>query len=74
MIFYLSVLTIRIFIDMSDKYIPYQLGIIDNIESSTLASYLNILLKVEPEDKLTSQFYDIYRNDFNVPIVNFPCM
>jgi hypothetical protein len=39
-------------------------------ESATSVSYLDILLKIEAEGKLTIQMYD-KNNDFNFAIVNF---
>ena len=43
----------------------------DTKESSTSASYLDILLKVDINGKLTTQLYD-KRDDFSFSIVNFP--
>jgi hypothetical protein len=44
---------------------------VDTTESSTSASYLDILLNVDAGGKLTTQLYN-KRDDFNFVIVNFP--
>jgi hypothetical protein len=41
------------------------------MECSTSASYLDVLLKLETNGKLTTQLYDKL-DDFNFSIVNFP--
>ena len=43
----------------------------DTTESSTHASYLDILLSVDTDKKLTTKLYD-KRDDFDFSIVNFP--
>jgi hypothetical protein len=40
-------------------------------QSSTSASYLDVLLKLDTNGKITTQLYD-KRDDFNFSIVNFP--
>jgi hypothetical protein len=41
------------------------------MESSTSASYLDVLLKLDTDGKITTQLYD-KREDFTFSIVNFP--
>jgi hypothetical protein len=43
----------------------------DTTESSTSASYLDVLLNIDANGKLTIQLYD-KRDDFSFTIVNFP--
>jgi hypothetical protein len=43
----------------------------DTTECSTSASYLDVLLKLDTNGKITTQLYD-KRDDFNFSIVNFP--
>jgi hypothetical protein len=43
----------------------------DTTESSTSASYLDDLLNIDVDGKLTTQLYD-KRDDFDFAIVNFP--
>ena len=50
---------------------PSELEIKDTTESSTSASYLDVLLNIDSGGKLTTQLYD-KRDDFNFAIVNFP--
>ena len=50
---------------------PNELEIKDTTESSTHASYLDILLSVDTDKKLTTKLYD-KRDDFDFSIVNFP--
>ena len=45
----------------------------DTTECSTCASYLDVLLKLDTNGKITTRFYD-KRDDFNLSIVNFPYM
>jgi hypothetical protein len=47
-----------------DSIYPNQLEIKDTIECSTSASYLDVLLKLDTNGKLTTQLYD-KRDDFN---------
>jgi hypothetical protein len=55
---------------MSIRYIPMNWK--SNIpQSSTSAWYLDVLLKLDTNGKITTQLYD-KRNDFNFSIVNFP--
>jgi hypothetical protein len=54
-----------------DSIYPCELEIKGITESSTCASYLDILLKIEAIGKLTTQLYD-KRDDFKFFIVNFP--
>ena len=50
---------------------PSELEIKDTTESSTSASYLDVLLNIDAEGKLTTQLYD-KRDDFSFNIVNLP--
>jgi hypothetical protein len=50
---------------------PNEPEIKDTTECSTSASYLDVLLKLVDNGKLTTQLYD-KRDDFNFSIVNFP--
>jgi hypothetical protein len=54
-----------------DSIYPGELEIKDITESSTSASYLDILLILYADRKLTTQFYD-KRDDFSFTVVNFP--
>jgi hypothetical protein len=47
------------------------LEIKDTKECSTSALYLDVLLKLDTNGKITTQLYD-KRDDFNLSIVNFP--
>jgi hypothetical protein len=53
-----------------DFIYPSELEIKYTTESSTSASYLDVLLNIDAGGKLTTQLYD-KRNDFNFAIVNF---
>ena len=50
---------------------PKELDIKDTTESDISASYLDILLNIDSNGKLTTTLYD-KRDDFNFAIVNFP--
>ena len=54
-----------------DSIYPNELEIKDTTESSMSASYLDILLNIDINGKLTTQLYD-KRDDFSFSIVNFP--
>jgi hypothetical protein len=54
-----------------DSIYPNKLEIKDTTEYSMCTSYLDILLKLDTNGKLTTQLYD-KRDDFNFSIVNFP--
>jgi hypothetical protein len=54
-----------------DSIIPSELEIKDTTESSSSASYLDALLNIDADGKLTTQLYD-KRDDFSFTIVNFP--
>ena len=57
---------------MSILYTPCsELEIKGTTESSTSASYLDVLLNIDSGGKLKTQLYD-KRDDFNFAIVNFP--
>ena len=69
MTFYL--LNITIFISYVDSVYPNELEIEDTTVSFMSASYLDILLDIDINGKLTTQLYD-KRDDFSFSIVNFP--
>jgi hypothetical protein len=50
---------------------PDELEINDTIESDKSASYLDILLNIDSNGRLTTPLYD-KRDDFDFAIVNFP--
>jgi hypothetical protein len=50
---------------------PDELEIKDTTESDKLVSYLDILLNIDSNGKLTTSLYD-NRDDFDIAIVNFP--
>jgi hypothetical protein len=54
-----------------DLIYPNELEIKDTTECSKFASYLDVLLKLDTNGKITTQLYD-KRDDFNFSIVNFP--
>jgi hypothetical protein len=54
-----------------DYIYPSELEIKDITESSSSASYLDVLLNIDAVGKLTTQLYD-KRDDFSFTIVNFP--
>jgi hypothetical protein len=54
-----------------DSIYPNELEIKDTTECYTPALYLDILLKLDTNGKITTQFYD-EKDDFNFSIVNFP--
>jgi hypothetical protein len=66
--FYLLTIINSIHVDL---IYPNELEIKDTTECSTSASYLDILLKLDTNGKITTQLYD-KRDDFNFSIVNFP--
>ena len=59
------------FQSLVDSIYPNELEIKDTTESFTSASYLDVLLKLDTNGKITTQLYD-KRDDFNFSIVNFP--
>ena len=50
---------------------PEELDIMDTTESDRSASYLDILLNIDSNGRMTTTQYD-KRDDFNFAIVNFP--
>ena len=54
-----------------DFIYPEELEFKDTTDSSTSASYLDILLGIDRDQHLTTQIYD-KRDDFDFSIVNFP--
>ena len=61
--------------DIVDRIYPIDLEIKDTTETDRSASYLDIHLDIDNEERLRTKLYD-KRDDFNFPIVNFPfiCM
>ena len=57
--------------DYVDFIYPEELEIKDTTDTSTSASYLDILLGIDKDQHLTTKIYD-KRDDFNFSIVNFP--
>ena len=57
--------------DYVDFIYPEELEIKDTTDSSTQASYLDILLGIDKDQHMTTKIYD-KRDDFNFSIVNFP--
>jgi hypothetical protein len=54
-----------------DSIYPIELEIKDTTESSTSASYFDVLLNIDVGGKLTTQLYDKL-DDFDFAIINFP--
>jgi hypothetical protein len=54
-----------------DSIYPNEREIKDTTECSTSASYLDVLLKLDTNGKITTQLYDKW-DDFNFSIVNYP--
>jgi hypothetical protein len=54
-----------------DSIYPNELEIKDTTECSTSTSYLDVLLKLDTNRKISTQLYD-KRNYFNFSTVNFP--
>jgi hypothetical protein len=54
-----------------DLIYPNDMEIKDTTESSTSALYLDVVLKLETNGKITTQLYD-KRDYFNFSIINFP--
>ncbi len=50
---------------------PKELEIKDTTDSAKSASYLDLLLEIDEEEKLMTKLYD-KRNDLSFQIVNFP--
>ena len=55
------------------NFYPIELEIKDTTDTDTArcASYLDIHLEIDSEERLRTKLYD-KRDDFNFPIVNFP--
>jgi hypothetical protein len=58
-------------LSISNNQFHSELGINDISQCSTSASYLDMLLKLDINGKVTAQLYD-KRDDFKISIVNFP--
>ena len=59
------------FSDYIDVIYPPELEIKDTTDSHNFASYLDLLLAIGDDNKLSTRLYD-KRDDFNFSIVNFP--
>ena len=59
------------FVDFVDRIYPIELEIKDTTDTDRPASYLDLHLEIDSEDRLRTKLYD-KRDDFNFPIVNFP--
>ena len=57
--------------DFVDRIYPIGLEIKDITYTDWSASYLDLHLEIESEDRLRTKLYD-KRDDFNFPILNFP--
>jgi hypothetical protein len=57
--------------DFVDRIYPIELEIKDTTDTARSASYLDLQLEIESEGRLRTKLFD-KRDDFNVPIVNFP--
>ena len=58
--------------DFVDRIYPIELKIKDTTDTDRSASYLDLHLEIDSEDRLRTKLYD-KRDYFNFPIVNFPC-
>ena len=56
--------------DFVDRIYPIELEIKDTTHTYTSASYLDLHLEIDSEERLRTKLYD-KRDDFNFPIVNF---
>lgn len=52
---------------------PSELEIKDTTDTRRTASYLDLFLNIDTDGRLHTKIYD-KRDDFNFPIVNFPCL
>ena len=57
--------------DFVDRIYPIELEIKDTTDTYMSASYLDLHLEIDSEDRLRTKLYD-KRDYFNFPIVNFP--
>ena len=57
--------------DFVDRIYPIRLEVNDTTDTDMSASYLDLHLEIESEDRLRTKFYD-KRDDFDFLIVNFP--
>ena len=64
-------LTNSVFCDFVDRIYPIELEIKDTTNTERSASYLVLHIEIDSEGRLRTKLYD-KRDDFNVPIVNFP--
>ena len=67
----LEFLVDNIFVVFAGKVFQQTVGIKDTTESTTSASYLDLLLLIGRDGKLHTSIYD-KRDDFNFHITNFP--
>ena len=59
--------------DFVDRIYPMEVEIKDTTDTYRSASYLDLHLEIDSEGRLKTKRYD-KRDDFNFPIVNFPCI
>ena len=59
--------------DFVDHIYPIELEIMDITYTDKSALYLDLLLEIDSLGRLRTKLYD-KRDDFNFPIVNFPCI
>ena len=57
--------------DVVDRIYPIELEIKDTTDTDRSASYLDLHLEMDSENRLRTKLYD-KRDDLNFPIVNFP--
>ena len=57
--------------DFVNRIYPIELEIKDTTDTDRSASYLDLYLEIDSEERLRTKLYD-KRDDFNFPIVNFP--
>ena len=57
--------------DFVDRIYPIELEIKDTTDTDRSASYLDLYLEIDNEERLRTKLYD-KRDHFNFPVVNFP--
>ena len=60
------------FCDVFHRIYPIELEIKDTTNTDRSASYLDLHLEIDGEGRLRTKLYEKKRDDFNIPIVNFP--
>ena len=59
--------------DFVDRIYPIELEIRDTTDTDRSASYLDLHLEIDSDGRLRTKLYD-KRDEFNLPIVNFPLL